>query len=87
MKLALLLYCAGGLPYMLGLAANQAVLVLQDARFVVAVGTSIAVLNLVFDVLLVRLIGLPGIALASTLLHTCGWLAAEWRVRQDDHRR
>ena len=86
-KLALLLYCAGGLPYMLGLAANQAVLVLQDARFVVAVGTSIAVLNLVFDVLLVRLIGLPGIALASTLLHTCGWLAAEWRVRQDDHRR
>ena len=84
-KLALLLYCAGGLPYMLGLAANQAVLVLQDARFVIGVGTTIAVLNVVLDVLFVRLIGLPGIALASTLLHTCGWLAAEWRVRRPDH--
>ncbi len=78
--LALGMYFLGAIPYLLGLVATQAILVLRDARFVTTVAVVAAVANVPLDLIGVALAGLPGIALASTVLYFGHWLASELRI-------
>jgi peptidoglycan biosynthesis protein MviN/MurJ (putative lipid II flippase) len=79
-KLVLLFYLSGSIPYLLGLVTTQAILILRDSRFVVTMAVAIGVLNVPLDLLGLGLLGLPGIALASSVLHLVGWTAAESRL-------
>ncbi|HUF48542.1 MAG TPA: lipid II flippase MurJ [Vicinamibacterales bacterium] len=88
-QLALVMYLAGAVPYLLGLVASQAILVLRDARFVLAATVALALANVPLDLAGVFVLGLPGIALASSILSAASWLASEgrlrWHVRQSGH--
>jgi hypothetical protein len=59
----------------------QAIVVLRDSRFLMIVAIAIALLNVPLNLLGLVTIGVPGIALTSSVLHVAGWLAAEFRLR------
>lgn len=80
-RMALVLYLVGAVPYLLGLVTTQAILVIRDSAFVARIAVLIAVLNVPFDIAGAAMIGLPGIALGSSLLHLVGWVSADLRLR------
>jgi peptidoglycan biosynthesis protein MviN/MurJ (putative lipid II flippase) len=80
-RMALALYLVGAVPYLLGLVTTQAILVIRDSAFVARIAVLIAVLNVPFDIVGAAMIGLPGIAFGSSLLHLVGWAAADLRMR------
>ncbi|CAN5795096.1 hypothetical protein BH24ACI4_BH24ACI4_26430 [soil metagenome] len=79
--LALGMYFLGALPYLLGLVATQAILVLRDSRFVTTVAVVAALANVPLDLLGMAAFGLPGIALGSAVLYSGHWIATELRIR------
>jgi peptidoglycan biosynthesis protein MviN/MurJ (putative lipid II flippase) len=81
-RLALLWYLAGAVPYLLGLVVSQAILVVRDAAFAAGVTVLVGLLNVPMDAAGARWLGLPGIALGTSCLHVVGWLAGEWRLRR-----
>lgn len=80
-RMALLFYLLGAVPYLLGLITTPAILVLRDNAFIVTVAVVIALANVPLDLIGASIMGIPGIALGSSLLHLVGWLAAELRLR------
>jgi putative peptidoglycan lipid II flippase len=78
--LTLGMYFLGAVPYLLGLVATQAILVIRDARFVTTIAVVAAISNVPLDLIGIILLGLPGIALASTILHVGYWVATEHRL-------
>lgn len=81
LRTVLAMYLLGTAPYLLNLAGTQIMIVLRDGRFIAAVAMVLAIANLPLDMMAVNIAGLPGIALVTTLLNLCGWLACEARVR------
>jgi peptidoglycan biosynthesis protein MviN/MurJ (putative lipid II flippase) len=80
-RFALLCYVLGAVPYLLSLVTTQAVFVVRDASFVAKIAVVVAALNVPLDYLGLWTIGLPGIALGSSVLHLVGWVAASRRLR------
>lgn len=78
--LTLGMYFLGAVPYLLGLVATQAILVIRDARFVTTIAVVAAISNVPLDIIGIIVLGLPGIALASTILHVGYWVATEHRL-------